>query len=219
MECSTINIDEYEQFPPLGKEEYTSTHAKSFSVPSVDPDTTINYSDISDPVLRATIASFVQSCHTESNSIESEHVMESVIDSESTSHVSEEAPIDSFVQWSETESDCHQSDHVMVFHLYSDSKSKVSSDLDGSFQEQNVSDMDITNLSMEVMHPFKNPSKNCVTTSLSVDKLYELASTQTPIYTYIPLGSNKMYVLLLTTRTTGSVAFRYLSGKHVWQDV
>jgi hypothetical protein len=89
--------------------------------------------------------------------------MESVIDSESTSHVSEEAHIDSFVQWSETESDCHQSDHVMVFHLYSDSKSKVSSDLDGSFQEQNVSDMDITNLSMEVMHPFKNPSKNCVT--------------------------------------------------------
>ena len=171
MECSTINIDEYEQFPPLGKEEYTSTHAKSFSVPSVDPHTTINYSDISDPVLRATIASFVQSCHTESNSIESEHVMESVIDSESTSHVSEETPIDSFVQWSETESDCHQSDHVMVFHLYSDSKSKVSSDLDGSFQEQNVSDMDITNLSMEVMHPFKNPSKNCVTTSLSVDKL------------------------------------------------
>jgi hypothetical protein len=31
----------------------------SFGVPSVDPDTTINYSDISDPVLKATIASFV----------------------------------------------------------------------------------------------------------------------------------------------------------------
>jgi hypothetical protein len=43
MECSTINIDDYEQFPPLGKEEFTSTPAKSFSVPSVDPDTTINY--------------------------------------------------------------------------------------------------------------------------------------------------------------------------------
>jgi hypothetical protein len=49
-----------------------------FSVPSVDPDTTINYSDISDPILKATIASFVQSCQTESNSIESEHVMESI---------------------------------------------------------------------------------------------------------------------------------------------
>ena len=84
MECSTINIDEYEQFPPLGKEEFTSTPAKSFSVPSVDPDTTINYTDISDPVLKATIASFVQSCQTESNSIESEHVMESIIDSEYT---------------------------------------------------------------------------------------------------------------------------------------
>ena len=115
MECSTINIDDYEQFPPLGKEEFTSTLAKSFSVPSVDPDITINYSDISDPVLKATIASFVQSCQTESSSIESEHVMASIIDS--TSHVSEEAPIDSFVQLPETESDCHQSDHVMEFHL------------------------------------------------------------------------------------------------------
>ena len=44
-------------------------------------------------------------------------MMESIIDSESTSHVSEEAPIDSFVQLPETESDCHQSDHVMEFHL------------------------------------------------------------------------------------------------------
>jgi hypothetical protein len=88
-----------------------------FSVHSVDPDTTINYSDISDPVLKCTIASFVQSCQTESNSIESEHVMESIIDSEYTSHVSEEAPIDSCVQLPETESDCHQSDHVMEFHL------------------------------------------------------------------------------------------------------
>jgi hypothetical protein len=84
VECSTINIDDYEQFPPLGKEEFTSTPAKSFGVPSVDPDTTINYSDSSDPVLKATIASFVQSCQTEANSIESEHVMESIIDSEYT---------------------------------------------------------------------------------------------------------------------------------------
>jgi hypothetical protein len=84
LECSTINIDDYEQFPPLGKEEFTSTPYKLFSVPSVDPDTTINYSDISDPVLKATIASFVQSCQTESNCIESEHVMESIIDSEYT---------------------------------------------------------------------------------------------------------------------------------------
>jgi hypothetical protein len=37
--------------------------------------------------------------------------------------------------------------------------------------------MDITNLSMEMVHPFKNPSTNYVTTFLSVDKLYELAST------------------------------------------
>jgi hypothetical protein len=41
----------------------------------------------------------------------------SIIDSESTTHVSEEAPIDSFVQLPETESDCHQSDHAMEFHL------------------------------------------------------------------------------------------------------
>ena len=85
VECSTINIDDYEQFPPLGKEEFTSTPAKLISVPSVDPDTTINYSDISDPVLKATIASFLQSCQTESNSIESEHVIESIIDSEQSS--------------------------------------------------------------------------------------------------------------------------------------
>jgi hypothetical protein len=58
-----------------GKEEFTSTPAKSFSVHSVDPDTTINYSYINDLVLKCTIASFVQSCQTESNSIESEHVM------------------------------------------------------------------------------------------------------------------------------------------------
>jgi hypothetical protein len=43
--------------------------------------------------------------------------MKSIIDSESTSHVSEEAPIDSFVQLPQTESDRHQSDHVMEFHL------------------------------------------------------------------------------------------------------
>jgi hypothetical protein len=43
--------------------------------------------------------------------------MESIIDSESTSHVSEEAPIDSIVQLPETESECHLSDHVMEFHL------------------------------------------------------------------------------------------------------
>ena len=86
----------------------------------------------------------------------------------------------------------------MVFHLDSDSKSHVSIDVDGSFQEQNVSDMNITNLSMEVVHPFKNPSTNYVTTFLSVDKLYDLASTQTPTYTCIPLVSNKMYILSLS---------------------
>jgi hypothetical protein len=47
--------------------------------------------------------------------------------------------------------------------------------------------MDITNLSMEVVHHFKNPSTNSVNTFLSVDKLYELASTQTPTYTCIPI--------------------------------
>jgi hypothetical protein len=36
---------------------------------------------------------------------------------------------------------------------------------------------------MEVVLPFKNPSTNYVTTFLSVDKLYELASTQTLTYT------------------------------------
>jgi hypothetical protein len=41
----------------------------------------------------------------------------SIIDSESTSHVSE-AHIDLlFVQLPETESDCNQSDHMMEFHL------------------------------------------------------------------------------------------------------
>jgi hypothetical protein len=52
--------------------------------------------------------------------------------------------------------------------------------------------MDITNLSMGVVHPFKNPSTNYVTTFLSVDKLYELASTQTLTYTCFPLESNKI---------------------------
>jgi hypothetical protein len=53
----------------------------SWKEPSTSLDTCINYSDIIDPVLKATIASFFQSCQTESNSIESEHVMESIIDS------------------------------------------------------------------------------------------------------------------------------------------
>jgi hypothetical protein len=66
--------------------------------------------------------------------------------------------------------------------------------------------MDITNLSMEMVHPFKNPSTNYVTTFLSVDKLYELASTQTLTYTCIPPGFKQMYILLLTTPSTGSVA-------------
>jgi hypothetical protein len=54
---------DYEQFPPLCKEEFTSTPAKSFSVPSVDPDTTINYSDISDPVMKAVLSiNFIRTC-------------------------------------------------------------------------------------------------------------------------------------------------------------
>jgi hypothetical protein len=67
-------------------------------------------------------------------------------------HVSEEAPIDSFVQLPETESDCHQSDHVMEFHLDSDSKSHVSSDVDGSFQEKNVSDRFGVGIKMKFHH-------------------------------------------------------------------
>ena len=94
---------------------YERIHVKYF-IPDVSPPLASAIRQC-DPVLKATIASFAQSCQTESNSIESEHVMESIIDSESTSHVSEEAPIDSFVQLPETESDCHQSDHVMEFHL------------------------------------------------------------------------------------------------------
>jgi hypothetical protein len=42
--------------------------------------------------------------------------------------------------------------------------------------------MDITSLSMEVVHPFKNPSTNSVTTFLSVDKLYELAYSRQDIH-------------------------------------
>ena len=82
---------------------------------------------------------------------------------------------------------CLKLNQTAISLIDSDSKSHVSSDVDGSFQEQNVSDMDITNLSMEVVHHFKNPSTNSVNTFLSVDKLYELASTQTPTYTCIPI--------------------------------
>jgi hypothetical protein len=45
-------------------------------------------------------------------------LQQATLDSESTSHVSEEAPIDSFVQLPETESDCHQSDRVIEFDLF-----------------------------------------------------------------------------------------------------
>ena len=78
---------------------------------------------------------------------------------------------------------CLKLNQTAISLIDSDSKSHVSSDVDGSFQEQNVSDMDITNLSMEVVHPCKNPSTNSVTTFLS-----------------------KMYILLLTTPSTGSIA-------------
>jgi hypothetical protein len=78
----------------------------------------------------------------------------------------------------------------------------LSSDVDGSFQEQNVSDVDITNLSMEVVYPFKNPSTNSVTTFLSVDKLYELPSLTIalpfkcfPQKTRVALGNDKFIAL------------------------
>jgi hypothetical protein len=83
---------------------------------------------------------------------------------------------------------CRQAPQSSGYSLHFFNRSHVSSDVDGSFQEKNVSDMDITSLSMEVVHPFKNPSTNSVTTFLSVDKLYELASTQTLTYTCIPPG-------------------------------
>ena len=86
---------------------------------------------------------------------------------------------------------CLKLNQTAISLIDSDSKSHVSSDVDGSFQEQNVSDMDITNLSMEVVHHFKNPSTNSVNTFLSVDKLYELLLHR-PLRILIPVSPYSM---------------------------
>jgi hypothetical protein len=48
--------------------------------------------------------------------------------------------------------------------------------------------MDITDLSMEITHPYKNHETNSVTTFINIDKLYELATTQAHIGSSIPQG-------------------------------
>ena len=55
-----------------------------------------------------------------------------------------------------------------------------------SILEQDVSDMEVTNLSTDVVHPYKNPSTNIVTSFLNVDKLYELATSINPTTSVIP---------------------------------
>ena len=65
-----------------------------------------------------------------------------------------------------------------------------------SILEQDVSDMEVTNLSTDVVHPYKNPSTNIVTSFLNVDKLYELATSINPT----------MFILLLTIPRTGNGA-------------
>ena len=55
-----------------------------------------------------------------------------------------------------------------------------------SILEQDVSDMEVTNLSTDVVHPYKNPSTNIVTSFLNVDKLYELATSINPTMSVIP---------------------------------
>jgi hypothetical protein len=57
-----------------------------------------------------------------------------------------------------------------------------------SILEQDVSDMEVTNLSTDVVHPYKNPSTNIVTSFLNVDKLYELATSINPTMSVIPPG-------------------------------
>jgi hypothetical protein len=76
-----------------------------------------------------------------------------------------------------------------------------------SILEQDVSDMEVTNLSTDVVHPYKNPSTNIVTSFLNVDKLYELATSINPTMSVIPPpASNKMFILLLTIPRTGNGA-------------
>ena len=55
-----------------------------------------------------------------------------------------------------------------------------------SILEQDVSDMEVTNLSTDVVHLYKNPSTNIVTSFLNVDKLYELATSINPTMSVIP---------------------------------
>ena len=55
-----------------------------------------------------------------------------------------------------------------------------------SILEQDVSDMEVTNLSTDVVHSYKNPSTNTVTSFLNVDKLNELATSINPTMSVIP---------------------------------
>ena len=48
--------------------------------------------------------------------------------------------------------------------------------------------MEVTNLSRDVVHPYKNPSTNIVTSFLNVDKLYELATSINPTMSVIHPG-------------------------------
>lgn len=62
MQDNPISLDDFDQFPPLNQNmEKTSTPTKSdLSVSPTDFKTTIAFSDITEPVLKATITSFIQ---------------------------------------------------------------------------------------------------------------------------------------------------------------
>ena len=154
MQDNPISIDDFDQFPPLNQNmEKTSTPTKSdFSVSPTDFETTIAFSDITEPVLKATITSFIQYNELEiSNSGTDAQV---IIDNVATSAT-------------------------------------------------NIDTMDITDLSMEIFHPYKNPETNSVTAFMNVNKLYELATTQPHIGSSIPQGVKQNVFLLLMMSITG----------------
>ena len=56
----------------------------------------------------------------------------------------------------------------------------------------NIGTTDMTDLSMEIFHRYKNPETNSVTAFVNVNKLYELATTQPHIGSSIPQGVEQM---------------------------
>jgi hypothetical protein len=149
MQNNPIYIDDFDQFPQLNQRmEKTSTPTKSnFSVSPTDFETTIAFFDITDPVLKATITSFIQD---------------------------NELPVSN-----------------------SDTDAQVIAD-NVATSATNIDIMDITDLSMEIAHPYKNHETNSVTTFMNIDKLYELATTQAHIGSSIP---QRIFLLLMTPIT------------------